>query len=395
MDPHQPPAGGPDRRHIALSDMSGVELRCLEQEDAFQSLRAQWNALAGSSICDSVFLRHEWFDAAWQWLRGDSALRVLCVHRDSTLIGICPLVLRREKHAGMSVRQLQFLAVPDTQLCDIIAAPEDVPLAAAAVGEWMKAGAAAWDIVDLRHVPANSPTLAALGARIGARQVDDDPNPVIALDGGWTAFYAGRSRSLKKANNLAANRLKKAGRIDIQWLHGAGADAAQVDKLLDEFVGISARSWKETTGLTLDNPGPGAFIRRLTLHAREQGWLSLWLLRLDDRPVAMEYQLSYRGDVHALRADFDQACNDISPGSHLNAVLLEQLFGGGLQRYCMGPGNNAYKRRWTDQADLLGRLTGYSPALRGKVVAFAAVTLRPMASRIKRMLTRAQTAEKK
>ena len=76
-------------------------------------------------------------------------------------------------------------------------------------------------------------------------------------------------------------------------------------------------------------------------------------MHVGDRPVAMEYQLVDNGNVHALRSDFDQSCEDLSPGSYLFRHLLESSFGGGLTRYYMGPGDNPYKLRWTDQGESL------------------------------------------
>ena len=54
---------------------------------------------------------------------------------------------------------------------------------------------------------------------------------------------------------------------------------------------LSRRSWKHRTWNSLDHPGPGAFIQTLTGHASRRGWLSLWLLDIYSKPVAMEYQL--------------------------------------------------------------------------------------------------------
>lgn len=76
--------------------------------------------------------------------------------------------------------------------------------------------------------------------------------------------------------------------------------------------------------------------------AYAQGWLSSWLIYLDEHPLAMEYQLIYGSDVHALRADFDTQREKISPGSDLIRQLLERFFEHGLGPYYMGRGDNPY-----------------------------------------------------
>jgi CelD/BcsL family acetyltransferase involved in cellulose biosynthesis len=148
--------------------------------------------------------------------------------------------------------------------------------------------------------------------------------------------------------------------------------------------------------LTLNNRGPGAFIRRLTQHALEQGWLSMWGLRLNGKVVAMEYQLISGGEVFALRADFDGSLDAISPGSYLSWQLLQELFGSGLTRYWMGPGANAYKGRWTDRGEQLFRAGAYSPTIRGRLHQLNDRVVRPAARtalHVLRASTRAQAGK--
>lgn len=82
----------------------------------------------------------------------------------------------------------------------------------------------------------------------------------------------------------------------------------------------------------------------------------------------MEYQLAYAGRVHALRADFDKQFGALSPGTYLNVKLLERLCGHSLTRYLMGPGNNPYKKRWSETVEPLQQIRIFSPSLRGRVL---------------------------
>jgi CelD/BcsL family acetyltransferase involved in cellulose biosynthesis len=165
----------------------------------------------------------------------------------------------------------------------------------------------------------------------------------------------------------------------VECISGAEAPQAEVQAALGKAVDVSRRSWKQATGNSLDNPGPGAFIQTLTGHAARRGWLSLWLLHIDSKPVAMEYQLVDGANVYALRADFDTACEEISPGSYLMRTLVESLFDKGLQRYYMGPGSNAYKTRWTDEGEPLQQLSAFGRTWRGRLLHIVDDVLRPRA----------------
>lgn len=368
-------------------------------EAAFLALRDAWNHLAQGTRGRDVFLRHEWFDSAWQWRKDEfCSLRIALISRGAQLVGICPLVLQATKYGGLPVRRLEFLSVPDTQFCDLICDGADAAAVCRAIATALSARAREWDVLDLRYLPEDA-AAAGLAGQHGApgstvcERAAWDANAYIDLTESWEAFYGRRSRSLKKANNLAANRLRKAGALELRWVQSPHVTPDQVDSLLEELVAVSARSWKAETGLTLDNARPGAFIRRLTHHANEQGWLSIWCLRLDGKLAAMEYQLVCGDEVFALRADFDQALDTISPGSYLSVQLLQQLFASGLQRYWLGPGRNPYKARWSEQSDTLLCVSAYSRTVRGRALRLSDRLIRPAAQKVRAALRHARRGE--
>ena len=360
-----------------------VTVSTAETDGAFRQLVQQWNALADAAG-GSVFLQHEWFDAAWAWRKTDSSLFILLAWRGDRLIGILPLLKTRKDRKPAGIRTLEFLTVPDTQVCDLIAAAEDEEAVVDALCDALYRCRDSWDQMDLTYLPDGAAALTRLKTAIDARGWTSESqsrgrNLFVRLHATWEAYYSTRTRSLKKANNLAANRLKKTGEIGVKRITSEQSDAAGIAPALDDAIEISRCSWKNDTGNSLDQPGPGAFIRTLTDHAARRGWLSLWLLFIDGKPVAMEYQLVAGGDVYALRADFDGQCVEISPGSHLMRTLLESLFERGLQRYYMGPGENAYKTRWTDEGETLHQLTVYAPTNRGRLFRAYEHVLKPFA----------------
>jgi CelD/BcsL family acetyltransferase involved in cellulose biosynthesis len=369
---------------------SGVKL-VTEFED-FVTLRAPWNALAAASRSAGLFLSHDWHCAAWQWRQQTARLWLLCFYQSGNLAAVLPLVLEDNGKRGMRVRELSPLTVPDTQWCDLIVAERDSSVATEAFADALARRQGEWDVLRLKYLAPGAVLSSAFRdalARRGfaTRLQPDGGNPFVPLDTAWETYYATRSRSLKKANNLAANRLAKAGTVRIEWLAPGTGDSAEVDRFLDRAIAISSRSWKTRTGNSLDNPGPQAFIRGLSHAAHERGWLSIWILSLSDRPLAMEYQLVADGRVYALRSDFDAEFEEISPGTHLNRTLLQQLFGRGLQRYYMGPGENPYKHRWTEQVEPVQAVTAYGRTMTGRWLAAWETTLKPLARSVRDRFT--------
>jgi CelD/BcsL family acetyltransferase involved in cellulose biosynthesis len=285
----------------------------------------------------------------------------------------------------MAIRELTFLSVPDTQMCDLVVSDDNVAAAGNAIVSTLRERQSDWDVLRLDYLPQRSRAATILGDAFGVQgftcRIDANRhNPYISLDGTWDAFYANRSRRLKKANNLIANRLGKAGAVQIEWLAPGKGNLEDVARVTSIVTDISARSWKTSTGNSVDNPGPQAFIQRLSELAHRRGWLSVWILSLDHVPVAMEYQLVADGNVFALRSDFDAAVGgQASPGSYLSRHIIEGLFGRGLQRYFMGPGVNEYKYRWTEQAEPLHRMSVYGRSPRGRILQAWELSLKPAA----------------
>ena len=383
------------------------------EADAFASMRDAWNALAIRCASPSLFLKHEWFSAAWAWRQVDADLALWTIRDETALRGVLPLVRQR----GSRRRTLELLTVPDTQFADFVLPTGEAGAVSDALAAAL-AGRRDWDCVHLDFLQPDGAIVRELLPALSRQGLfttwrDRGHNASVALDGRWPDYYAARSRRLKKALNWAANRLNKTGTVRIDWVRPGpsaaqpdappipasmrfiAADRDQFESALANVVGISARSWKQGTGNSLDRPGPHAWLRSLASNPGSREWMSMWLLHIDDQPQAMELQLIDGAKVHALRADFASECEGISPGSHLFRQLLETLFGRGFDRYYLGPGDNAYKRSWTETGAALQRATVYNTTLGGRTRRFIDEIAKPVLRAVRDRLTAARSAAAK
>lgn len=368
------------------------EIRDLQE---FRGLRPTWNRIVEESRSPSVFLRHEWFDAALQWPHPGHSPLILTFSAGKDLVAVLPLALQRPSFPAIGPTRLEPLQVPDTQEFDLIARAGWEGAACEAFASWLVRRRRLWDILHLSALPDRGETAERLrralaATRIAVAPAEEKTNLSVDLTEPWERYYKGLSRRLKKNNNLIQNRLEKASRARLLWYRDldAGSDP------LEQAVAVSARSWKSSLGLSLDFPGPGAFVRRLADHAAREGWLSLWLLELDGRPAAIELQLVYGGRVHALRGDFDPDFNSLSPGAYLHHHQLRCLFEEeDLTTYLMGPGPNPYKLRWSTEGETLRALRAWSPTWRGALARFYDRRLWPAGRRLRAIVANRQKGE--
>lgn len=356
-------------------------LSIIDSEESWSRSRVRMAALYAAAGAPA-FAAPDWIDAARAWRSPASAMRVFSFAEGSHAHGFAPLVVTSQSLAGLPARTLQFITVPDTQFVDVVCAASEAAPFCIELAEQLAASKGQWDCLRLGYLSdlyRNWRHLEVALARVGITCAIEPAgtNPFVDLSGSFEDYYGARSRSIKKAVNLSANRLAKLGAVSVDWIRGGAA----VGPALAEAIRVSAISWKQETGNSLDQPGPRAFIEQLTESAARSGQLSLWLLRLNGKVIATEYQLVANGNVHALRSDFDPAYSEASPGTYLNHYLLKQLFGQNLHRYYMGPGSNAYKLRWTDVGEPMFSLTAYSPTARGRLLQWLERSARPLARR--------------
>jgi CelD/BcsL family acetyltransferase involved in cellulose biosynthesis len=360
-------------RHLPRTCLEQSEVRCVRDEEYFEGLRSDWNHLLETMPEASVFLSHEWLESAWAWARESGELYVLVACEGGKPLASLPLMRIKERRSGVVWRRLEFLTVPDVQVCDIVGSSDSVGTAGQQLGELLSRRRHEWDLLRITHIPEKSALLrmvdALKGAGLPIRVERYGENPGVDLGDTWKDYYGRRSRRLKKGNNNIKNRLERSGhRIELKWHTTGTSSTEEVAQALQDAITVSARSWKRGTGLTLDQPGPQAFISRLTDYAAARGWLSIWVMYLDDQPVATEYQLIHGGSVYALRADYDRQFEELSVGTYLNWRLMESLFDRGLEHYYMGPGDNPYKSRWSETAVPLYALEVFSPSARGRLL---------------------------
>lgn len=370
----------------------------VESAADFAALGGLWEELIRKAGRRSLFFSHEWLDAAWSWARLEGHPQVLLVGEGRAADGAAALLLRDARIAGMPWRVLQWLEIPDTQECELIAGAGAEDAAARIFLQELVARRTSWDKLQLSKLQPESLVLTVFRGLLERRGLthyvrQTDSNPYVSLDGGWAAYQSSLSRSFKKKLNLARNRMAKLGEVEVSCVGGDESTPAAMEAAAAALADVSARSWKQQTATTLDHEGPGTFVRRLAARFGATGPLRIWLLRLDDRVVATELQLHEQGRTYALRADFVPELGDASPGTNLSVEILKRLFeaepGG---RYLMGPGANAYKLRWTERSVPLHELTVYSPTARGRALHGLEQKLRPLARALRDRFRKASLA---
>jgi CelD/BcsL family acetyltransferase involved in cellulose biosynthesis len=355
-----------------------VRTRHIASLEAFEALRPAWDALVRESGRTSPFLSHEWFTCCWRGAGPSRRPETILIEDTTGPVGLVPLTHWRGRLHRVPVRFVGMLDAPDTPYVDWLTVGRPEPIVDAVLTELTRRRD--WDVFALSGLPLDSLTLKALESVLPGRfrtlRLPPLPSPYVDVSGSWTAYWTATSQRFKKTVRSVRNRLQKAGQVRVEEHREVGPGSP----ILDEAIDVSRRSWKAMENVAIANmPGMADFFRELTVAASRNGWLRLWLLRLDGRAVATEYQLESAGRLHALRADFDGTLpSELSPGTHLSEEIIRTLFERpGVHEYDMGPGDNTYKQRWATGAHENARLLIFRPGALGAALHTLATRIVP------------------
>jgi CelD/BcsL family acetyltransferase involved in cellulose biosynthesis len=296
-----------------------------------------WNGLVARAATAVPFLTWE-FQTTWWRVLGGGPLHLLGVQDGSgEWVGALPLHEADAADDGPALRIVGGTDVAD--YLDIVAAAGDAePVWKALL---LALAGASPPALDLRPVPAASPTVALLpalaeGSGRTCRVTVDERCPVIELPESWDAYLARLSGKDRHELRRKLRRADAAGaRVEV------GRTAAVVGALMDDFLALHRKS-KVGKSRFMDERME-VFFREMGAAMAAAGWAALWLLRLEARPAAALFCFEYAGTVGLYNSGFDPDVRAASPGVVLIARTIEDAIARGFRRYDFLRGDEPYK----------------------------------------------------
>ncbi len=302
----------------------------------FTDAREDWNRLA--SAAGTPFLSYEWLQAWWTAFgRGEPAC-VLVRAPDSTLTAAA--LCRR------GVSSLTSTTNPESGDWDVLAVDE-----AARRRAWDAIASLGATRVRLERVSVASVRTAASALRSGGYSVTGARGPLSP----WRRLPSSRDELLASISPNARSQfrrrrraLEREGRLVLR--RGA------VERDLDVMFGLEGSGWKRRQGTAVSSDArTDTLYRQFAASAAARGWLRLYLLELDGRPIAADLGCAFGAGGFLLKTGFDESYSRFSPGLVLRGEVLQASIDEGLGHYDFLGGPDLYKLRWG--AEVRPRLT--------------------------------------
>lgn len=274
----------------------------------------------------------------------------MLVNDGPELLGIFPLISYKTNLRFFPVTSIEFMENNESSRSNVICGKRRQEVVRALFSHLLQEKAS-WDVMRLRRIPFSSENLSLLqeesknlGLPVYVRPSWN--SPFIRINTGWEEFYKGTSQRFKKRMRNNENKLKQLEKISIEHITHAG----QNDRFLDDIFAVGKNCWKWEMGKSIASSEENIkFYSLLAATTCELGWLSIWIMKYDKKPIAFEYHLRYGDHVHGLRSEFDEEFRAYSPGAVLDCHIVRNLFQEGFSRYDLGGSADEYKMHWTSE----------------------------------------------
>jgi len=333
-----------------ISDKLPLVVQVIEDYTTFEQIKEMWNDLLEDELVESLWLRHEWFDCWWQAFGTSKRMYISILNQNNRPVMILPLMIEKTRLKFINAHALRFIENGITPRCNFIAA-ELQPDYFRQLWQTLEKKAGDWDLAILENIPTDSPGYKLFKSFLQDEGVSflEEParmSPYIDLEAGWEDYLQRLGRDMRRNIKRARNRISEEGEFSVVEIN----DPNKISKYIEICFDISKRSWKGSQGKDLGGKSDRQeFYQKFSVIASQQGWLSIWLLKVAKKYIAFELHLGCGNEVLPVAADFDLTYKSSSPGVALRSLILERLASRGLRRYDFGGTVYAYKMQWTKQ----------------------------------------------
>jgi CelD/BcsL family acetyltransferase involved in cellulose biosynthesis len=323
--------------------------------EALQPYAQAWDSLAASvPFCGWAWLSTWWrhYGSGANELQPKCKLFVLGVFDDGgTLVGLAPWFIQPTAAFGPVVRMLgsgeicsDYLTLLsrrglEADVAEIVAEylTDSVPNTGAEVPTWNQLELAGVDYDD-RPTAHLAESLQRRGCMVHRRSTMNCWR--IDLPTEWKAYLAGLSKKFRQEVHRLEHKYFDSNKA---VLHGI-EKREELSRGLDLLVELHQRRQR-----SLGKPGCYAsprftnFIREVSPLLMQSGQMQLQWLEIDERPVAVEYQLVGDGMVYAYQTGIEPEALEHQPGKLLNLAGIRRAIVRGHRGYDFLRGDEPYK----------------------------------------------------
>jgi CelD/BcsL family acetyltransferase involved in cellulose biosynthesis len=320
---------------------------------SLEGILPAWQRILNENQTLSIFSTPEWLRSWWEAFGRNRRLVVLAfLDSRGNVVGIVPMSWGSAKHPVFGrLKELRLLGdgSGDSDNLDLIIQPGYEEACVSAFLNWI-AEQRNCGICSFNTLPANSLARKLLISKLQAAswpmRLTTTPNSLVPFPSSWESYAEGLSPKFRRL--ITRSRRRADGQFQVRLRRCAHEQ--EIPEMLETLYVLHQKRWTSA-----NEPGSFRSSERRHLYARmakaffDRGWLELWTLELNDRPVAAQMSFRYRDHVYGLQEGFDTDFYSHHVGHVLRAGMFEQFIQTGATSYDFLGGFNAQKQRWGAQ----------------------------------------------
>lgn len=350
--------------------------------EGFKALSEDWNRIVLEANL-SIFQTWEW---SWHWWQANSRgkkLWLITVRDGRDLAGIAPLYIS-SSYYGLPVKVAAFIGTNGTDYLDVIISHRDSEAKVISMLTDQLLKYPKWDAVDLHQLPLGSSAAQIIGSRaaeagLSFEQVPQDSCYNLVLPDSWDEYLAALSKKFRWNVQYYARRLARDHELSVRL--SEGGDIAKDMKL---FFKLHQKRFvsKKKPGAYL-SPKFRKFHTDLAVAFAKHGWLQLYIMEIDKKPVAAIYGFKLGNSFYYYLGGFEPDWGSLSVSTVLIARAVEDSINTGLRNFNFLRGNEPYKQKWLAQESPNQRLIINRPGKKSGLVQKAMAVERDLTKRVK------------
>lgn len=318
--------------------------------DDFTSLADEWDELLKKSDQGNVFLSYEWMHNWWQvYGTGEELFLLICRSvEDGALVGILPLYRKQEGWLPR-VKLLKFIAGSDvgSDFLEPVNLPGKRQQVFESFFEYLEKNKHEWDVIEFSSVEVDSSFYFFLNDKKNkfSTFVPDSIQicPYVTLPESWGEMLSSLSKKVRQKVGYYRRSLARNGSYEIARV----ADEKELKDSLDYLMRIR-KDRLEAKGIDFDKVSClyKKFHEKIMADFLRKGWLDLYFLKFQNKPVAFVYQFVFQERIFFYQTGFDRTYGAQSVGF----VLLGHVIEGAIKEkkilFEFLRGDEKYKYDW-------------------------------------------------
>lgn len=319
-----------------------MKISLYSPEEGFETLGGWWDELVRASVYPSVFVTRSFQRIWWNHFGTDRTMKILAV-RDNSGSPACIFTMVSKDDPGCSIPVLELPGDTDVwDHRDIVVRRGTEEKACRALLEYLEGED--WKSLDFRSIPEGSTVMSAFvgqAADVGY-EVDvagESSCPLLVLPRTFDDYLWLLG---KKERHEVRRKLRRAASLGDVALT-VFRDGEGLRRGMETFLSLHRSSYRAKD--LFMSADMGDFFMDLAFAAARDGFLHLFLLELDGRPVAALLCFSHLDTIYAYNSGYDPDYTGISPGIVLFAHAIRYSIEEGFGRFDFLRGGEPYKQR--------------------------------------------------